>query len=126
MRCLDGPAEGVTLMARRAPMFLRLVYDELARKWDALDALDDTPSPSETVHVYRRGPGSWSSMFACRGSHGGRYEMGDYRYVPYAPHEELRDTEAWREWVNSQAAADGLVDPEREVEGEAPEAAETG
>jgi len=49
-RFLDGPAEGVTLMLRRAPIYLRVVHR--GTEWDALDALDDRPTPDETIYVY--------------------------------------------------------------------------
>lgn len=53
-RFLDGPAEGVQLMLRNAPEVLRVVRDRRDGKWDALDAPEDEPTPSEEVFHYRR------------------------------------------------------------------------
>lgn len=49
----DGPAAGVNLSLRRAPMFLRVVQNNQTGEWDALDQLDDTPEKNETIFVYK-------------------------------------------------------------------------
>lgn len=92
---LDGPAAGVTLMLRRAPIYLRVTFNP-AGKVDALDQLDDEPKPDEIVHVYRKVPGTSGKVHV---RPGGCYEMGDYRHVADAVGDELRDTAAWRSWV---------------------------
>ncbi len=101
-----GPAGGVTLELRRAPLFLRVVIDE-GDNVDALDQLADKPRPNETVYVYRRtkydGP-----MFLCGRSkgHGCRVvSMATYEYyLPVFQEEsvDLRDTAGWRAWCEAQ------------------------
>jgi len=106
VRFSDGPAQGVTFDLRRAPLLLRLVQGPV--KWDALDQPEDTPEPDETVHVYRMVPGTFSPVYVCvRGRNkgaGGRWESGEYRHVPDAPVEDLRDNEAWRAWASRALA----------------------
>lgn len=104
MKALDGPAAGLELDLRRCPMYLRLVQDTMALKWDALDQPDDTPGPSETVYVYRRRPGTGGVVFACtrRSSRDPRFEHGDYEHMPEVDGEALRDTDGWRTWAMSQ------------------------
>lgn len=51
-RFIDGPAEGVTLMLKRTPVYLRVVRNRQG-KWDALDQLDDSPASDEEIFVYR-------------------------------------------------------------------------
>jgi hypothetical protein len=99
---LDGPAAGASLALRRAPIFLRVVIGPRG-KVDALDQLDDEPNANESVHVYRKrvdGPRG----HVC-GRPGGCFELGEYRYLPDAPGEELRAKAAWRTWVEQQAEA---------------------
>lgn len=99
MRCLDGPAQGVSLSLRRAPILLRVVRGPRGR-WDALDQLDDVPRPGESIHVYRLVPGTRSFMCI---RPGGCFEHGDYTHVSDAPAEEtLRDTDRWRAWAERQ------------------------
>lgn len=112
IRCLDGPAVGVELSCRRAPIYLRVVCDTLAQKWDVLDLPDDSPAPSETVYVYRREPGTWGSSggFACGRGQGGAGcvelgESGHYRLVADVDGELFRSTDVWREWCLSQPEA---------------------
>lgn len=100
-RFLDGPAAGQELTLARAPIFLRVVIDQTDGKVDALDRLDDTPSPSEHVHVYERVDGTWRStagVFACvrsgphRGCHHSGGESADYRHP-------------WQAWAKSTERA---------------------
>lgn len=71
-----GPAAGVSLLLRRAPLYLRAVTGPDG-KWDALDLLDDAPAPNETVVAYRRvGTASammldWTEKGKRRGGAGG-------------------------------------------------------
>ena len=47
-RFLDGPAAGVLLALRRAPLYLRVVYHAKREEpWDALDQLADVPGEHE-------------------------------------------------------------------------------
>lgn len=98
---LDGPAEGRTFAARRAPVLLRLVVDG-AGKWDCLDALLDEPRDGEDVHVYRLVEGTGGVVYV---RPGGCYAHGDYRHVADAPSEGLRETLAWRRWAMEQPGA---------------------
>lgn len=103
---LDGPAAGSALMLRRAPVFLRAVIDESTGKVDALDQMDDTPGPSERVHVYRR---VGEPIHACVRP-GGCYELGDYRHVPDVDERLVRVTEDWRRWVDAFVEAEQAVE----------------
>lgn len=106
MRFVDGPAVGVSLMCRRAPMYLRVTQDAGARKFDALDQPGDEPEPQEILHVYSRVPGTFSSAHLCaRGSARGAsgwYEFADYAFVPLEDTERFRDVEVWRGWATAQ------------------------
>jgi hypothetical protein len=98
----------VHLQVRRAPKYLRFVRDE-ARKWDALDQLDDVPRPGEqvvaakamrrgTVHLDRR----------VNGRHVGDWEeYVEYEAVADQPADEtLRDRAKWADWCYSQQQAE--------------------
>jgi hypothetical protein len=100
-RFLDGPAAGVTLMLRRAPVFLRAVTTD-GGTWDALDQLDDSPQSTERIVVYRLdGEPTWCHIRATKG--GGVYRGGAYRVLEHQPADErVRSTAAWRAWVGEQ------------------------
>lgn len=101
----DGPAAAAVLELRRAPNWLRVVVHDSGRI-DALDQLDDSPSPDETVHVYELVEGTRSVIFACgrgRFRGGGRYAVGEYRHLPDVDGEALRETDAWRQWTADRA-----------------------
>lgn len=101
---IDGPAAGVTLELRRAPVFLRVVIDP-AGKVDALDQLDDTPAANEKIFVYRIDPKTLFRAHVCRRSKGQRsgwIESGDYRLHPSQPGDAVRETAAWQEWTTSE------------------------
>lgn len=53
IRLTDGPHAGTNLMLARAPFLLRVVANQTGEV-DALDKIDDTTRPGETVTVYRR------------------------------------------------------------------------
>lgn len=93
----NGPAAGQTLMLKRAPKFLRVV--EALGVWDALDQLEDKPTPQETIYAYVR-MGDPSMCHVNRGSKGsGWYMVANYRLVPEQPTDaQMRDTSAWQEW----------------------------
>lgn len=102
-RFIDGPAKGVTLMLRRAPLYLRVTIrpmpgagDKLP--WDALDQPEDTPTPDETLVAYiRQGPASGAFIDGPRVA--GFYTLADYVMVPEQPTDaQMRDNAAWREW----------------------------
>jgi len=99
----DGPAQGQTLMLGRAPIFLRVV--EWAGAFDALDQIDDTPEPEETIHVYQR-VGEPGRMHVHRsGGKGGWFTVAEYAVLPEQPDEdEVRRTDAWQAWCRRQSA----------------------
>lgn len=102
----DGPAHGATLELQRSPIFLRVVIDESDGKVDALDQLDDTPGPSERVHVYQRESFGGTVHVCSRGRGGGcrTYPTAEYRHLPDVDGEQLRDTAVWREWADTEGA----------------------
>lgn len=113
MKFLDGPATGVVLCLSRAPVFIRAVQNK-AGEWDALDQLDDTPRPDETIHVYRlAGSPTWMHVDG-RDKQGRRFGRttyhGEYRHFPEQPApEEIRITEGWQAWVETQRLAGKAV-----------------
>jgi hypothetical protein len=106
---LDGPAAGVVLSLRRAPIFLRVVRNKLARSqekaWDALDQVDDTCKPREEVVVYVRA-GEATMVHVCarpRGS--GWYAMAQYKmFDPQPSPDDVFLNEDWQAWCYKQAA----------------------
>jgi hypothetical protein len=101
-----GPADGVTLMLARAPLYLRVVTDQFAGKTDALDQLDDQADEHETIHVYRRrGDTRMAHInYGRQRSRSGFYSFADYDHVDTEPEtaEQLRDNLAWQAWVGDQ------------------------
>lgn len=98
---LDGPAAGQTLALGRAPKFLRAVFNEHEGIWDALDQVDDTPEPGETLHAYRvcGKPGK----VHIRARHGGGFfALAEYRTCLQPTQQIMRDTELWRAWCREQ------------------------
>lgn len=103
---INGPASGTVLELQRAPQLLRVVVDETDGRVDALDQLDDTPGPSERVHVYRR-TRYGGQIFACARGRGARSSViqdADYEHLPDVDGEQLRDTAPWRAWAESEGA----------------------
>lgn len=102
---LDGPAAGITLSIRRAPVFLRVVRDHAGR-WDALDQLSDTPRYGETVHVYRKASNDGSVHLRP----GGWFQMATYRLHPEQPDVgTARSTNRWRAWC--EAEVEKIIQP---------------
>jgi hypothetical protein len=106
IRLTDGPAAGQTLLLRRAPLYLRVVFNLATRKWDGLDQLGDTPQPGELIYAYRRvaKPGSCMLDWTEKGRRrGGCFAVASYAVVADPPDEAtLRATEAWRQWCWDQ------------------------
>ncbi len=97
---LDGPAADQILALRRAPLLLRVVQNPKG-EWDALDQLGDTPGDKEKIFVYVLTEKAGYMHICVRGKGrkgGGYYAVANYRYVPDAHPNCLRDTEAWRAW----------------------------
>ena len=117
IRFLDGPAAGVTLVLRRAPLLLRVVSRAPARgdrdlfgglAWDALDQLGDEPRAGETIHVYLR-VGDVTKGFLDwhdgRGRRGTAFCSTDYRHVAEQPGDShTRTKAAWRAWCVAHEA----------------------
>ena len=99
IRFLDGPAAGVGLLLRRAPVFLHAVQDAEG-KWDALDQLDDRPSPGETVYAYRQSSHTgYIHINTGRREGHGFYRVATYRLCPDQPDGmTMHDTALWRGW----------------------------
>lgn len=80
----DGPAEGVRLQLRRAPILLRVVYDATDFGWDALDQEEDKVKISEKVYLYyMRGP--YIQVHVCNRIErhkAGVFQEGDYYLLP--------------------------------------------
>jgi hypothetical protein len=105
-----GPADGMTLMLKRAPLWLRVVTDRAgspAGGVDALDQLEDVPNDGEEVFVYeRRGGASSVHLRGRTRSISGWYVEAEYDHVPITPREqtEFRDTDAWHRWTKAISA----------------------
>ena len=99
----DGPAAGVSLQLRRAPLFLRVVIDKQTGEVDALDQLGDQPRLGETIHAYRRVTNELQyHMRACKDG-SGWYSSARYQLHDEQPADHVgRDRESWREWTQYQ------------------------
>lgn len=98
----SGPHDGKTLMLRRAPIYLRAV--DAAGKFDALDQLEDTPEPHETLSCYvlMSPPGRCHILHRDR-KQSGWYVSADYKFVqPQPTDDQMRETSAWRDWTSQQ------------------------
>lgn len=98
---IDGPATGVQLQHRRAPIMLRVVQNA-AGKWDVLDQPGDTPAPDEKIFVYRLTARACSYHLCVRGKNrdaGGWYQDGVYKVLVPQPNDvDLRTADAWDAW----------------------------
>jgi hypothetical protein len=106
IRFADGPAAEQLLMLRRAPLYMRVVFNTLKQEWDALDQLVDKPDPGDAIFVYRR-VGEPSHAFIDwteKGRRcGGCFASASYSYVAEQPDEAVvRNTEKWRDWCWAQ------------------------
>jgi hypothetical protein len=106
IRFTDGPAAGKMLLLRRAPLYLRVVFDTIRQRWDALDQLADTPGAGDVVFVYRR-TGTPHAAFIDwteRGKRVGRcVPVASYAVCAEQPADAaVRDTAAWREWCRAE------------------------
>lgn len=102
---LDGPAvEAKGLFLRRAPTYLRVVFNTDTKEFDALDQLDDKPQWNEDLYAYRlvKNEG-W--IHICRRPHGsGTFQRATYAYVQDQPPEAvMRSNAAWAKWATEQA-----------------------
>lgn len=109
IRFLDGPASGVVLQLRRAPLYLRVVADSSGTggEWDALDQLDDAALPGETLVAYRRVGEAGVAIVCTRGGKRGsccrRLVTAEYTACPDQPDDAtMRDNDLWRAWATEQ------------------------
>lgn len=104
-----GPANGKTLMLKQSPAFLRVTEEN--GKFDALDAVGDSPRPTEKIHVYAlasKDGGAFIDFSGKAKRSSGFYPIATYRYVDQQPPDNLvRDNAAWAAW------AAGFPDPTR-------------
>lgn len=104
----QGPADGKTLSLQRVPVYLRVVVDG-AGNIDALDQLDDTPRPGETIYVYKILNHAGTVHIDRRDPKTGRrvgewMQMATYQLMEEQPtQEQARDTATWQNWVAEQA-----------------------
>lgn len=106
----DGPAIG-TYLVKRAPLYLRAVIDSSTGAKDVLNELDDDPTLTESIFVYKlEGEVHPVHLLLSPRSASGFYVMGKYNYLPDVNGELLRETAAWRSWVI--AHTEGKVNPE--------------
>lgn len=98
----DGPAKGQTLMLQRTPKYLRVTHD--GKKWDALNNLEDTAQPTETLYAYVTKDGPRGSVHIHRsGGRGGFYPLISYQLVPDQPNDAtMRDNAKWAAWVEAK------------------------
>jgi hypothetical protein len=97
----DGPAGGVLLELKRAPLFLRVTQLASTGKFDALDQLDDKPMADERIFVYVLEAKPVQAHIR-RGNGGGWLMICKYKYhEPQPTDAEMRTNEAWREWTKT-------------------------
>jgi hypothetical protein len=104
----NGPAAGVVLTLRRAPLFLRVVQDSVGN-WDALDQVSDLPGPEEKLYAYRRSGDAGNVHLQRQDPKTGRRMCGwfvcaTYEVVEQPPHEVLmRSALSWQAWATARA-----------------------
>ncbi len=79
-------------------MFLRAVKNAKG-EMDCLDLVDDVPTTTETVYVYRLEGQASPVHLNFGGGKGGFYTMGEYRHMPDVDGQTLRDNAAWQAWA---------------------------
>lgn len=105
---LRHPLFRTTLFLHRVPKYLRFVYTDTAtcaRKWDALDQLDDEPNDGE--HLLAAILANRSAMHVSYTEKGRRrgewWKTADYELVSPQPDEAtMRDRDRWRDWCQQQ------------------------
>lgn len=104
-----GPAEGATMIARRAPLLLRVVYCARKDEFDVLDQLSDTPAEHESIYVYRR-TSSADPCFLDYSDRGGRRRgmrcmIAQYQFLEPQPGDtNTRINDAWQRWCEAYVA----------------------
>ena len=100
---IDGPAKGVELSCRRAPVMLRVVQSSRGN-WDALDQASDSPRSQETIFVYILA--NKPEIYFIR-SHkptlSGAWAKAAYRvWIPQPNDSRVRVNNDWRRWVSAE------------------------
>lgn len=102
----NGPAKGQTLLLRRSPVYLRVVFD--SRNFDALDQPDDEPRRNERVYIYELQETKGHVFLdgpKCRGC----FAIASYSMVLNPPNEAtMRDTDAWAQWCATRGMPEHL------------------
>lgn len=95
----DGPAKGQVLMLKRSVLFLRVT--QAGGAFDALDRVEDSARPGETLFAYQN-TGRMRGIACTRGK-GGCYPIAEYRLCPNQPEDAImRDNAAWHGWCLGQ------------------------
>ena len=114
IKLTDGPAAG-SYAVKRAPLYLRAVV--LDSEKDVLDRIEDTPHELEAVYVYKRDGEAGAVHLNFGGGKSrartGFYATGVYRHLPDVDGKTVRESTAWRAWVEAQVG--GPIDPETGV-----------
>lgn len=100
-----GPANGQTLMLKRAPKFLRVTLktERGKPKFDALDQPNDTPEATERIFAYEQFGEVGSAHINMGRKGGGFYTLADYRFVPDQPTDaEMRNSVKWEKWCEAR------------------------
>ncbi len=106
VKFLNGPAEGVELSLRRAPMLLRVAQSPCG-SWDALDQVEDEPQAAERIWVYVQSGSISRYHLLCRGKNRAAsrwYVNASYKLVADQPSDHhLRIRTAWEAWAMENA-----------------------
>lgn len=102
----DGPAQGQSLMLKRAPIYLRVVQDGDGM-WDGLDQPSDEPAATEKVFAYKiTGQPGHCHINMGRGR-GGFYPIAEYAICPDQPTDaEMRSYCQWAAWCEAKEKAE--------------------
>jgi hypothetical protein len=102
IRFINGPAAGVDIDLRRAPIMLRVVRSRYGN-WDALDQPHDEAQSTESIYVYRMiGQANWYHCRSSKRSISGFHATATYEFLPEQPPDHcIRTTKAWAEWCDS-------------------------
>ncbi len=103
----DGPACGQILSLSRSPIMLRVGYNRVTHKWDALDQVDDRADRNDSIFVYRidgyQGMAHVDGRDPKTGKRFGRWEaMASYALLPEQPADaDVRENAAWQQWTTT-------------------------
>lgn len=100
IRFLDGPAQGIELECRRAPVMLRAVQNRFGN-WDALDQPHDVVRSSEAVSVYILATKPvFYPMRATIRELSGMWSKAEYKlWTPQPFEDRVRANNSWQRWA---------------------------